>query len=480
MDFSKTKSAFFIGIGGIGISAIARMFVMEGKSVSGSDMAESEVTLELRKAGVRIFLEESAQNIPADCDLVIYTIAVLKQGAPLSDKGAPCSDHTELVEAKKRGITVLSYPEALGIISKDKYTIAIVGTHGKTTTTAMVAKILMDAGLDPTVIVGSFMLESPFKKGALHSDAGGLSQPPKTAPFSKGDTFRRTNFVAGKSKYLVVEGCEYRRSFLNLSPKILVVTNIDADHLDYYKDLDDIKSAFAELTTKLPQDGVLINNFSAIQLPKDFKLRIPGKHNLENAKAALAVAKVLGIPEEKAFKSLSEFRGTWRRFEYRGKAGNGALVYDDYGHHPTEIAATLQGARELFPLNKGGVRVGEDGGCISSIKGGGSGGLSRKIVVVFQPHLYSRTKDHLVGFGTCFKQADEVILLPIYPAREIDPGDISSEMVVSEIKKNGQSAYFVKTFAEAASTSAELAGSDGIILTMGAGETNKVADLLVN
>lgn len=420
MDFSKLKTVHFIGIGGIGISAIARMFLCPERSrggapikVSGSDGAESEVTEELRKLGTRIFIGQRAENIPTDCELVIYTIAVPPE-------------NPEFTEAKRSGIPMLSYPEALGIISKQKYTIAITGTHGKTTTTAMVAKIMMDAGLDPTVIVGSFLNDT------------------------------KTNFIAGKSRYLVVEGCEYRRSFLNLSPKILVILNIDADHLDYYKDLNDIKNAFAELIEKLPKDGVLIDEKTcdAITLSPDFKLRIPGKHNLENAKAALAVAQALGISPSIALGALKDFSGTWRRFEYRGKAKNGALVYDDYGHHPHEIEATLQGAREVFPM--------------------------QKIVVVFQPHLYSRTKDHLAAFGQCFARADAVILPPIYPAREKDTGDISSQMVVDEIKKNGRDAYFVQTFASAAALAQKLSGADDLILTLGAGETNKVADILVN
>lgn len=419
MDFSRlnpsillrARTTHFIGIGGIGISAVARMFLLEGKRVSGSDVAESEVTEGLKEAGATIFIGEDAKNVPTDCDLVIYTIAIDK-------------DNAELAEAKKRAIPMLTYPEALGIISKEKYTIAITGTHGKTTTTAMIAKIMMDVGLDPTVIVGSFLNDT------------------------------KTNFVAGKSRYLVVEGCEYRRSFLNLSPRILVILNIDVDHLDYYKDLDDIKSAFAELAAKVPKDGILINDFGGIALPIDFKLKIPGKHNLENAKAALAVARALKVPEEKALASLSAFSGTWRRFEYRGKAKNAALVYDDYGHHPHEIEATLQGARELFS--------------------------TQKIVIVFQPHLYSRTKDHFAAFGKCFARADAVILLPIYAAREKDPGDINSQMVADEIKKNNTDAHFAETFAQAAALAEKLSSADDLILTLGAGETNKVADLLVH
>lgn len=423
-DFSKIKSVHFIGIGGIGISAIARMFLLEGKKVSGSDASESEVTEELRKCGARIFVGQKAENIPVDCGLVIYTIAVPPE-------------NPELVEAKRRGIPMLSYPEALGVISKNKYTIAISGTHGKTTTTAMVAKILMDAGMDPTVVVGSFLLADEKDTGCLNC----------RHPVSCNS---RTNFIAGKSRYFVVEACEYRRSFLNLSPKILVITNIDADHLDYYRDLEDIKSAFAELAAKTP---VVIDNFSSVKLPQDFRLRVPGRHNIENAKAALAVARALHIPDDVALKSLTGFSGTWRRFEYRGKAKNGALVYDDYGHHPTEIEATLQCARELF--------------------------TTQKIVVVFQPHLYSRTKDHFVAFGKCFASANSVVVLPIYAAREKNPGDITSERVVDEVKKNGKDAHFAQTFAEAAALAQTLCEKGDLILTLGAGETNKVADILV-
>lgn len=433
-SLSKIKSVHFIGIGGIGISAIARMFLLEGKKVSGSDMAESEVTEGLRAAGAAIIIGQGTDHVPKDAELIIYSIAFPELAPELFN------------EIQKKGIPMLSYPEALGVISKDKFTIAITGTHGKTTTTAMIGKVLMDAGLDPTVIVGSFLFDTDGK---------------------------RTNFVAGKSNYLVVEGCEYCRSFLNLSPNILVITNIDADHLDYYRDMVDIISAFVELALKVPKDGYVVldshapnveavvkqslaqnGDYAVLKLPDGFRLHIPGAHNLLNAKAAWGVAKLLGIPDEKALASLSAFRGTWRRFEYRGKAKNGALVYDDYGHHPTEIEATLSGTRELFP--------------------------KQKIVVVFQPHLYSRTKQHLKGFGAAFKEASSVILLPIYPAREKDLGDITSQMVVDEIKKNGKDAHLVQAFDEAATLAQTLCGEGDLILTLGAGETNKVADILVS
>ena len=474
LNFKKISSIHFIGIGGIGISAIARMFLRQAQNkfslveVRGSDEAESDVTEELRKLGARVFIGQKARNVPAECDLVIYTIAVTP-------------DNPEFAEAKRRGIHMMSYPEALGEIARGKFTIAVSGTHGKTTTTAMIAKIMIEAGLDPTVVIGSFLTRSD------------LVQQGRTLLYrGKG----RTNFIAGEGRYLVAEACEYRRSFLHLSPKILVITNIDADHLDYYNDLDDIESGFRELAAKVPEDGAVICDFSDTRAKRvastgkgrviDFgkfltkvpKLLVPGVHNKKDAAAALAVAELLGVGLASAGKSLGGFSGAARRFEFRGRANNGALVYDDYGHHPTEIEAILQGARELFPLNKGGAVVPE-GGVVSSRKGGASGGLSPKIVVVFQPHLYSRTKQHLHGFITVLKEANSVIVLPIYPAREEDPGDISSQMLADGVRKSGGDAHMAATLAEAAKLALKFSSRGDIIITLGAGETNKVADILV-
>ena len=474
LNFKKISSIHFIGIGGIGISAIARMFLRQAQNkfslveVRGSDEAESDVTEELRKLGARVFIGQKARNVPAECDLVIYTIAVTP-------------DNPEFAEAKRRGIHMMSYPEALGEIARGKFTIAVSGTHGKTTTTAMIAKIMIEAGLDPTVVIGSFLTRSD------------LVQQGRTLLYrGKG----RTNFIAGEGRYLVAEACEYRRSFLHLSPKILVITNIDADHLDYYNDLDDIESGFRELAAKVPEDGAVICDFSDTRAKRvastgkgrviDFgkfltkvpKLLVPGVHNKKDAAAALAVAELLGVGLASAGKSLAGFSGAARRFEFRGRANNGALVYDDYGHHPTEIEAILQGARELFPLNKGGAVVPE-GGVVSSRKGGASGGLSPKIVVVFQPHLYSRPKQHLHGFITVLKEANSVIVLPIYPAREEDPGDISSQMLADGVRKSGGDAHMAATLAEAAKLALKFSSRGDIIITLGAGETSKVADILV-
>ena len=368
VNLSSIQKVYFIGIGGIGVSALARKYLNDGYQVSGSDRTVSLITTELEKLGVKIFFKQKARNITADIDLVIYTIAIP-------------TNHPELTRARKLGIKILSYPEALGELSRKIFTIAIAGTHGKTTTTAMVAEILLTAHRDPMVIVGSLLQRSDK---------------------------HRSIFIAGKGP-LVVETCEYRRSFLNLSPQILVITNIDTDHLDYYSNLADIQSAFAELAGKVPRSGKVITEkeYSQIKLP--IKLLVPGQHNQRNAQAAIAVAKTVGISERLARRALASFRGTWRRFEYKGKTKKGALIYDDYAHHPTEIKATLVATREKFP--------------------------HRRIVVIFQPHLYSRTKLLFKEFTESFNDADEILILPIYAAREPKDKTISSRILATAIPR---------------------------------------------
>jgi UDP-N-acetylmuramate--alanine ligase len=422
----------FIGIGGIGISAIARMLLLEGKKVTGSDRGESEVTEGLKKAGAEIFIGQKANNIPENCDLVIHTVAI-----PV--------DNPELLEAIKRKIPILTYPQTLNIISKEKYTIAISGTHGKTTVTAMTAGILIEAGLEPTVIVGSLM---------SHPASG-----------------EKTNFIPGKSKYLVIEADEYKKSFHNLEPKILVINNLDEDHLDFYKDLSDIQAAFRELVVKIPKDGFLICNvgdphlapvLSGLQCQiidykeyaeQNFNLKVPGEHNRSNAAAAFAVGVALTILPETCLKALESFAGTWRRFEYKGKTKSGAIVYDDYAHNPAKIKATFQGTKEKYP--------------------------DKKIMAVFQPHLYSRTKTLLKEFSTAFNEADEIILAPIYAARENPDSSISSEILAEEIRKQGKPVFVLDSFEKIEKHVLDSSKESNVILVMGAGDITEVADRLV-
>ncbi len=412
IDFKKIKRAHFIGIGGIGVSAIARMLLELGAQVTGSDASGSEITEELSSRGATLFSGHREENLMAAGfipDLVVFTIAI-------------ASDNPELALARSLQIPCFSYPEILGELTKNYFTIAVSGTHGKTTTTAMVAKIMIDAGLDPTVIVGSLLLEG----------------------FSKGSG-KASNFIAGKSKYLVLEACEYRRSFLNLHPDIIVITNIDNDHLDYYKDLEEIKEAFGEFEQRLKPSGKVVKSLKSLQ---SLKLRVPGKHNQENASAALAVAEILKIPESTARASLENFSGTWRRFEYKGKTQNGALVYNDYAHHPTEIRATLAGARELYPKNK--------------------------IIAVFQPHLYSRTKILLQEFAQSFKEAEEVIVTDIYAAREALDPSIHALDLVRNLKRYGAHGHYIKNFDQIKMYLSGHTQTGDIVITMGAGDVHKI------
>jgi len=407
LDLSKIKKVFFVGIGGIGISAIARMLYLEGKEVSGSDMSENALTHELSEFGIKITIGQGFDLIPKDVDLIVYTIAI------------PHYDPKLFEQIKNSGIPYKSYPQMLGLVTANKNTIAISGTHGKTTTTAMIGKILMDAKLDPSIIVGSLLKES------------------------------KSNLIVGKSDLFVVEACEYERSFLNLKPKILVITNIEPDHLDYYKDLDDIKTAFKQLAA---QSEKVISDYTEY-LDKVPKLTVPGIHNRMDAAAAYAVAEFLHIPEEIIKKSLAEFSGTWRRLEKKGITKEGVIIYDDYAHHPTEIQASLQALRELYPKD------------------------SKRITVLFQPHLYSRTKALFDDFAKSFKLADQVLLLPIYFAREDKDESISSEKLAEAITLAGDKAQAFASFELAENYAKALnLGEKDVFVTMGAGEAYKVAD----
>ena len=346
---------------------MAQYYLAKGHEVSGSDLTESKITEDLKKKGAVIYTgPHSASNIK-DYDLIIHSPAV-KTG------------NSEINEAERQGIKILSYPKALGELTKEYTTIAISGTHGKSTTTAMISLILVEAGLDPTVIVGTKLKE-----------------------------FGDSNFRMGKSEYLVIEACEHEAAFLNYWPKIIVVTNIEEDHLDFYINLENIKKAFNEFVSHLKSDGILIKtentiintdkkaiNYSLNDKKEVEKLKeiikIPGEHNILDALAALKVARVLGVKDEVSFNALSKYIGTWRRFEETQLPD--FILIDDYGHHPTEILATLKGAREKYP--------------------------TKKIFCVFQPHQYQRTYLLFDDFVKTFKEvmdsklADKLFLIDIY------------------------------------------------------------------
>ena len=425
MKLRDYKHVHCIGIGGIGLSAIARYCHAHGATVVGSDGGISRITEDLEKEGIHVYMGHDASQVSVETDLVIYSIAVNET-------------NPELHIAKERGIVCMTYPEALGMLTKEYTTIAVSGTHGKTTTTAMVASMLTACGKSPTVIVGSLLGENTAAPGL------------------------RTNFIQGDSEYLVVEACEYRRSFLNLHPKHIIVTNIDEDHLDYYKDIKDIESAFQSFADTLDDTGMLVTHgdvtletqgkkINADVIDKDsIELSVLGEHNKRNAQLALALALELGLDEESARRGLLTFTGTWRRLEYRGTQ-KGAILYDDYGHHPTEIQATLQALRERYISGK------------------------FKLIVVFQPHLFSRTKQLLQEFSQAFSQADKICILPIYKAREIDDGTISSHDLV-EITHN---AIYMESFEEVKKYLDKNAHSGSVVLTIGAGDVYRLYETYI-
>ena len=425
------KKAYFIGIGGIGMSALAQLLADHGTAVSGSDREASPVTELLESKGINVVIGQKPENVPSDADVIIYSEAVWE-------------DNPERARAKELSLRQISYFEALGEVSYKKKTIAVAGTHGKTTTTGMTAKILADGGASPTAVVGSIV-----------KDFG-------------------SNYLHGDSDLFVVEACEYKRDFLTLSPFVLVITNIEWDHTDYYKDLADFQKAFRELAEKVPADGAIVTNPNdpiialvlrslgeagptIIDYTKEpaYDLRLPGEFNKDNARAAAAAARLVhpDITDDSIATSLSHFHGTWRRFEHKGTAKSGAEVYDDYAHHPTSVAKTLAELRKKLTPGS-------------------------KLFVAFHPHLYSRTRDLLPEFAAAFKDADEVIIAPIYPAREPDDGVTSNKLLAEKIAETGTHARF-GTFEEIEHILSTEPGPSDLIVTMGAGDIYKVADRLV-
>jgi len=523
-------SIHFVGIGGIGVSALARYFLARGNEVSGSDAAESEIVEDLRKMGVKITSPQPSPSkgegeihlfepealraewpnplfIKKGTDLVIYSAAVQES-------------NPELIEARRLGIKTQKYAEALGELTKKMYTIAISGMHGKSTTTAMIGLMMEKAGLDPTVIVGTkvrwnaenYTPPNPPLKG------GQRAKSPLTPLFQSGEK-NYSNCRVGKSKYLVIEADEYDRSFLNYWPKILVLLNIEEEHLDTYTGgLADILKTFEEYVSHLSEDGVLVangedENIVTLINPKSefliskqiinpkfqiqkynsnaiagLSLKIPGRHNISNANAALAVARVLGIDEKIAVGALNDFSGAWRRMEYKGLV-NGAKIYDDYGHHPTEIKATLAGARELLNNSSKNTKIispqpspSKRGGKIPPNppfpKWGG------KLWCVFQPHQYQRTYNLFEQFVGAFGAADRVILLPIYSVAGREDEEIkkkvSSEKLVLRLQAQGkpENIIYLDNFDEAAGYLRKNLQPGDVCIVMGAGDIYKLTKKL--
>jgi UDP-N-acetylmuramate--alanine ligase len=451
--FAPSQRIHFIGIGGIGMSGIAEILLTMGYSVSGSDLKRSAVTDRLLGMGARIFEGHAASNAAAS-DVVVTSSAVAK-------------DNPEVVEARERKIPVIQRAEMLAELMRLKYGIAVAGMHGKTTTTSMVAAVLAGGGLDPTVVVGG-------RVNALGSNAR-----------------------LGNSQYLVAEADESDRSFLKLSPVLAVVTNLDREHMDCYRDMGDVEGAFVEFMDRLPfygattacVDNALLKavlprvrrkvytygesvdaDFRVKMLPKEegchsrfevnykglvlgkFRLHVPGLHNVLNATAAVAVGVQLGIAPDQIAVGLESFRGVDRRFQIKGVV-RGVTVVDDYGHHPTEILATLRAAREC--------------------------GYGR-VHVLFQPHRYTRTRDLMTEFAGAFKDADSVEVLDIYAASEEPIEGVNAQALVKAMDGvSGGAVVYAPSVQAAVTALAQGAEPGDVILTLGAGSVSQAGALLL-
>ncbi|MBI1803258.1 MAG: UDP-N-acetylmuramate--L-alanine ligase [Ignavibacteria bacterium] len=454
--FSSIKKIHFVGIGGIGMSGIAEILLDQGFTVSGSDRSLGEVTERLVKLGAQVSEGHRAENICPDVDALVYSSAV-------------ALDNPEIVEAQRRKIPIIRRAEMLAEVMRLKYGIGIAGTHGKTTTTSMVSLVLMEGGLDPTVIVG----------GKL-SGLGG------------------TNARLGHGDFIVVEADEFDRSFLSITPTISVLTTLETDHLDCYRDLEDIKNAFIQFANKVPFYGFIVlcldepalqdimphlskkkiltyglnpqadiqawdiapkdntTRFTVVRDDRDLghvTLQLPGKHNVQNALAAIAVGLELGVPFQKVKIGIEKFAGVYRRWEKKGDV-NGIALYDDYAHHPTECRATLSGVKA---------------------------GWRRRVVCVFQPHLYSRTRDFYEEFGKAFLLSDVLIVTDVYPAREEPIQGVTGELIVNAAKQYGhKEVHYVPEKTKIPATLMNIVKPNDIVVTMGAGDIWKYGEEFLN
>lgn len=454
INFNQPIHIHFIGIGGISMSGLAEILLEEHFTVSGSDAKESDLTRHLEHMGVQIFYGQKAENIIDGIDLVVYTAAISET-------------NPEFARAKEVGLPMLSRAELLGqIMDNYKQSIAVAGTHGKTTTTSMISQILLQAKCDPTISVG----------GILKAIDG--------------------NLRVGKSDVFITEACEYTNSFLNFRPKYSIILNVEAEHLDFFKDIQDIRHSFHLFAKNTLENGAIIINGDIEhyeELVKDLapavltfgktassdfypenitfnekacatydamfrgeklmtvSLNVPGMHNVTNSLAAIVLAKDLKISDENILAGLSAFGGADRRFQYKGCV-DGVTIIDDYAHHPTEIRATLTAA-EKYP--------------------------HKRLVLVFQPHTYSRTKAFLDDFADVLSMADVVVLADIYAAREKNTIGISSKDILTKLEEKGTECYYFPSFSEIENFLLENCVNGDLLITMGAGDIVNVGESLL-
>ena len=475
INFNNPIHVHFIGIGGISMSGLAQVLLMEGFHISGSDVSPSPITKELEDLGSLIHYEQVASNINSKIDCVVYTAAI-------------ASNNEELIAAKKYNIPLLTRSQLLGqVMSNYKYPIAVAGTHGKTTTTSMLSTLLLQNNLDPTISVGGIL---PLIGG---------------------------NIRVGQSDFFITEACEYTNSFLDFNPKVSIILNIEEDHLDFFKDIDDIMNSFQGFAQLLPEDGTLVIsgeipnlskvtsnlkckiltygisknsdgntspygctdsqrnpplnhfNYTASNITHNEKghvsfdlykngqyiehihLRVPGEHNVSNALAAIGTGETLGLSIEDIKATIVDFTGTVRRFEYKGSFGD-VHVVDDYAHHPTEVAVTLDAAKH-YP--------------------------HRELWCVFQPHTYTRTKALFDDFVEVLSSVNHLILIDIYAAREKNTIGITSEDLLKKIKEKGTDAHYFSSFEKAEEFLRKNCVSGDLLITMGAGNVVDIGENLL-
>ncbi|MCR5227608.1 MAG: UDP-N-acetylmuramate--L-alanine ligase [Eubacterium sp.] len=453
VDFNKPCHAHFIGIGGVSMSGLAEILKNDGFTVSGSDMKESDTTKSLEAGGIKVFYGQVASNITDDIDFVVYTAAIHP-------------DNEEFVEVQHRNIPLLTRAQLLGqLMDNYKYSIAVAGTHGKTTTTSMMSYIMLEAGTDPTISIG----------GHLNEING--------------------NIRVGNSDYFVTEACEYTNSYHEFRPYASIILNVDNDHLDFFKNIENIAASFATFATKTREGGALIvngdmkyrdqvieavsnkdikvftfgknegNDFEArnIHLNEpgnaayelyingedkgEVTLSVTGEHNAVNSLSAIAASLYIGISLEDIKEGLKKCHSADRRFQYKGTTDNGVIVIDDYAHHPTEISASLAVA--------------------NSVK-------KSELWVAFQPHTYSRTKAHLKDFAKALSVSDHVLLADIYAAREKDDGSVSSKDLENELKNLGCDAVYLGSFEEIKKYFEKFSKNNDMLITMGAGNIDSL------
>jgi len=454
LNFNEPIHVHFMGIGGISMSGLAEILLKEGFTISGSDMNKSSLTTQLENKGVKVYYGQVASNITSDIDLVVYTAAIRE-------------DNEEWIAAKDASIPMLTRAQLLGqIMDNYKKSIAVSGTHGKTTTTSMISQVLLEANTDPTITVG----------GILSAIDG--------------------NLRVGESEVFISEACEYTNSFLNFRPKYSIILNVEAEHLDFFKDLEDVRNSFKKFAANTRADGATIINgeienyeelvadlphkvitygmddrfdyyaenisfddnacgiFSIMHQGKEVMkvhLNVPGMHNVSNALATVALAELMELPQEEVIVGLRKFGGANRRFQYKGKL-DGITIIDDYAHHPTEIQATLSAAANY---------------------------AHDRLVLVFQPHTYSRTKAFLQEFADVLSQADILVLADIYAAREKNTLGISSKDLLHLVKEKGTECYYFPSFEEIEKFLLKNCMNGDLLITMGAGNVVEIGESLL-